>query len=171
MKCGNVTYFIQSSRYEGKSLFGFYTSGCSCQILSCSSLFFGHVAKAMFPHHALVRIKFGFVRSKSKIPTSSKWIRLLHLHLADAPQVWHTTAKIKKAARRPPSQDSCNYIQAVVAYLKFLITPKLLLRQRIVVWEAVARQNLLRHKAFQVGVIETVLQKLYQITDFLLGEV
>ncbi|MEQ8703158.1 MAG: hypothetical protein RIC19_04530, partial [Phaeodactylibacter sp.] len=47
-------------------------SGCSCQILSCSSLFFGHLAKAMFPHHALIRTKFGCVRSKSKTPTSSK---------------------------------------------------------------------------------------------------
>jgi hypothetical protein len=28
-----------------KSLLGFHTSGCSCQILSCSSLLFGHVRK------------------------------------------------------------------------------------------------------------------------------
>jgi len=55
-----------------KSLSGFHPLGYSCQILCCIALLFGHVALAMLPHRALFSTKFGGVRLKSKIPTSSK---------------------------------------------------------------------------------------------------
>ena len=93
------------------------------------------------------------------------------MHLADAPQVWHITEKTKKAARRPPSQDSCNYIQAVEAYLKFLITPQLLLRQRVVIREAIARQDFFRYKPVQIGVVKAVLQEFHEVGNFLRCEV
>lgn len=91
--------------------------------------------------------------------------------------IWQTHTRFgilkqtKKAARRPPSQDSCNYIEAVEAYLKFLITPQLLLRQRVVIREAIARQDFFRHKPVQVGVVKPVLQEFHQISHLLFSQV
>ena len=48
--------------------------GCICQILSCTSLLFSRLAQARLPHRALFRIKFDFIRSKSKFPTQSYFL-------------------------------------------------------------------------------------------------
>jgi len=44
----------------------------TCQILPCTALLFGHVARAMLPHRALFKTNFGGVRTKSNFPIGSK---------------------------------------------------------------------------------------------------
>jgi len=73
--------------WKNKSLFGFYLLGCTALLsplaLVLARRWVGQVAPAMLPHRALFSTRFGGVRLKSKIQTSSKypvlWCRMAPL--------------------------------------------------------------------------------------------